>query len=33
MVELTIAFPDSLVRAQIIDPLGGVSPGLSRSKQ
>jgi len=33
MVELTIAFPDSLVRAQIIDPLGGASPGLSRSEQ
>ena len=33
MVELTITFPDSLVRAQIIDPLGGASPGLSNNRQ
>jgi poly-gamma-glutamate capsule biosynthesis protein CapA/YwtB (metallophosphatase superfamily) len=33
MVELTIAFPDSLVRAQIIDPLGARLPGLSRRNQ
>lgn len=33
MVELTITVPDSLVRAQIIDPLGDASPGLSRNRQ
>ena len=33
MVELTITFPDSLVRAQIIDPLGGASPGLPNNRQ